>query len=641
LKLALFILALALATAGLARAQTTPINFPSGFASQPGAIWLENFASYIDISLTSVAAASGGSTVYTGTITNGASNALVGTTVVVTGFDQTANNGTFVVRASTATTMTLNNAGGVADTHAETAVSPSVHLVPSVTHNGSNAWFKTPESIQAFTNTFTFHINCAALASNCGDGIGWMIVCACSGGNAFYNPGNGMPGYTYSGFSSGQFSWSQCEQPLSPATSYCWDTNGNGGSGFTELPNNALIKFDTYNNFGTGAPGAGFTGLYLGGNYPQGPYQPQYDMTGAGISPSNGHEFTVVISYNGALLTETITDQSTSAAYTRSYIVDLPYQIAGNTAFIGYGGGTGAALQDAFIDSWVYTVPAATGAATPTFSVAAGPYASAQTVSLASTTPSSVICYSTTAVPSTNHLGTGCGPNSTLYTGPITVSSSESLMAVAGTASLADSSVIGTATYVIGSNAPLVTSSIPSGSYSFPIKPTFTATTFVQANSPSVFYCTTTVETGTCTPSTAYTNNTSSDDSTFTVSSPTRVGVNAQLSGLTTSPTTYYDFAASGSTVATPTFSPVAGSYTGPQSVAISTTTTGATIYYTTDGSTPTTSSAVYSTPITVSTSQTIKAIGVLSGDTNSSVGSAAYTISTGGSVMTGGVVLR
>jgi lysophospholipase L1-like esterase len=80
--------------------------------------------------------------------------------------------------------------------------------------------------------------------------------------------------------------------------------------------------------------------------------------------------------------------------------------------------------------------------------------------------------------------------------------------------------------------------------------------------------------------------------------------------------------------VATPTFSPAAGTYYGTQSVAISCATSGATIHYTTDGSTPTTSSAVYSGAISVAASQTIKALAVKSGLTNSSVGAAAYTIS-------------
>jgi len=80
-------------------------------------------------------------------------------------------------------------------------------------------------------------------------------------------------------------------------------------------------------------------------------------------------------------------------------------------------------------------------------------------------------------------------------------------------------------------------------------------------------------------------------------------------------------------TVATPTFSPVAGTYTSAQTVTISDATTGATIHYTTDGSTPTGTSTTYSTPIAVSVTETVKAIGIKTGDTNSAIGSAAYTI--------------
>ncbi len=77
--------------------------------------------------------------------------------------------------------------------------------------------------------------------------------------------------------------------------------------------------------------------------------------------------------------------------------------------------------------------------------------------------------------------------------------------------------------------------------------------------------------------------------------------------------------------VATPTFSPAAGSYTTTQNVTINCETTGATIYYTLDGSAPTTSSSVYSTPIAISETTTVKAMAVKSGMNNSSIATAVY----------------
>lgn len=98
---------------------------------------------------------------------------------------------------------------------------------------------------------------------------------------------------------------------------------------------------------------------------------------------------------------------------------------------------------------------------------------------------------------------------------------------------------------------------------------------------------------------------------------------------VTVSKVEYYYNASGTPTVATPTFSPAAGTYYEAQNVTISCTTTGATIYYTTDGTTPTTSSSVYSSPIAISTTTTVKAMGVKSGMDNSSVATATYTFPT------------
>ena len=80
-------------------------------------------------------------------------------------------------------------------------------------------------------------------------------------------------------------------------------------------------------------------------------------------------------------------------------------------------------------------------------------------------------------------------------------------------------------------------------------------------------------------------------------------------------------------TAATPSFSPAGGTFSSAQTVTLYSSTSGATIYYTTNGTTPSTSSTKYTGPITVSATETIHAIAVLSGDNNSAVGSAAYTI--------------
>lgn len=81
--------------------------------------------------------------------------------------------------------------------------------------------------------------------------------------------------------------------------------------------------------------------------------------------------------------------------------------------------------------------------------------------------------------------------------------------------------------------------------------------------------------------------------------------------------------------VGDPVFNPAEGTLLGDQAVIISTVTSGATIHYTTDGSTPTTASPAYSAPIplTAPSTTTLKALAVKSGVTDSAVISGTYTL--------------
>ena len=84
-------------------------------------------------------------------------------------------------------------------------------------------------------------------------------------------------------------------------------------------------------------------------------------------------------------------------------------------------------------------------------------------------------------------------------------------------------------------------------------------------------------------------------------------------------------------TIITPTIVPAGGTYTSDQQVTITSDVTGAVIYFTADGTDPTTASSVYSGPIKIAgegTNVSIKAIASTSVTGKTKVVTAAYTIS-------------
>ena len=250
------------------------------------------------------------------------------------------------------------------------------------------------------------------------------------------------------------------------------------------------------------------------------------------------------------------------------------------------------------------TQASAAKVATPTFSPAAGTYTSTQMVSISDSTSGATIYYTTNGSTPTTA--------SAVYSSAITVSETETLKAI-GTHSGDTNSSVGSAKYTIKVATPTFS----------PGAGTYTATqtiTISDATSGANIYYTTNGSTPT-TASTHYT-------------SPVSVSVSQTLKALATH--TGDTNSAVGSAVytiqvATPTFSPGGGVYSSGQTVTISDTTSGANIYYTTNGTTPTTASTHYTSPVSVSVSQTLEAIATHSGETNSAVGSAVYTIGSGG----------
>lgn len=152
---------------------------------------------------------------------------------------------------------------------------------------------------------------------------------------------------------------------------------------------------------------------------------------------------------------------------------------------------------------------------------------------------------------------------------------------------------------------------------------TFTSTQSVTLTSstPSstILYC---LLSG-CTPTTVYSG-------AISLSSTTTISAIATAGGFANSSVSQamYTLVAPGQ-AATPVFSPSAPlTFTTPISVSITSSTPSNTIRYTTDGSTPTGGSTIYTGPVTVSATQTLKAIATASGFTTSNVGSATYTFS-------------
>ena len=127
-----------------------------------------------------------------------------------------------------------------------------------------------------------------------------------------------------------------------------------GGLGYQGIGTSVGIKFDIYNNSGEGVSS---TGLYLNGANPAN--VSSCDMSGAGVLLKSGHVMRCDLSYDGRILTETVTDTSTNAFFTTTYSVSIPATVGSSTAYAGFTGATGGANVATNINTWTYSSPGA------------------------------------------------------------------------------------------------------------------------------------------------------------------------------------------------------------------------------------------------------------------------------------------
>jgi hypothetical protein len=143
------------------------------------------------------------------------------------------------------------------------------------------------------------------------------------------------------------------------------------------------------------------------------------------------------MTYDGTTLKWTVTDAfNPSETFTTSQVINIPGSVGGNTAYVGFTGGTGGQTAIQEILNWTY-VSSLPVVATPVFSPVAGVYNPGQQVTLSDSTAGSTIFYT-------------IGGTTKQYTAPIVVNTTTTIGAYATLAG-AINSATATATYSINS----------------------------------------------------------------------------------------------------------------------------------------------------------------------------------------------
>jgi hypothetical protein len=276
-------------------------------------------------------------------------------------------------------------------TDAEGFVNGAIKLAGNQVHDAGQAWYTTKQNIQSFTTDFTFTIT-----SN-GYGETFVIQNDPHGMNAG-GDSNGLGYFAYSENPAGT--------AIGNSIAIAFNATPNGSSGS-----------ESY----TGATPS-MTGLYLdGGLLMDNGIMPVQDLMPQGINFQSGDLVSAHVVYDGSILSMNLTDTVTGKQAYFQWPVDIPAVVGGDTAYIGFTGGTINPVP-LLINSWTWSQGYDTRLAQPTFSPAAGSYTSSQSVTISG--PSgATIYYTTNGKPPTTA--------SSVYSGPITVSSNEVVQAIA------------------------------------------------------------------------------------------------------------------------------------------------------------------------------------------------------------------
>ena len=198
------------------------------------------------------------------------------------------------------------------------------------------------------------------------------------------------------------------------------------GLGYAGISLNSFaLKFDFFNDAGEGTNS---TGIYVAGATPTVPAV-NLNGTGLNIGSNANDQFNAHLVYNSssATLDVTITDLTLGdVSWSTAFHVDIQTNVGGDTAYAGFTGSTNATgTSSQKILSWTYEagVSATTPTAPPVFSLNSGSYSGAQTVKLTDATANARIYYTTD--------GSQPGTSSPVYNAPITVSSSQTITALA------------------------------------------------------------------------------------------------------------------------------------------------------------------------------------------------------------------